>query len=209
MNPLQRVKEWFEEAAASGLIEAERMALPINLFGFGPEKTRLGPRYQLASGVSQNHSWQLVAYRSSYGTCVVLEEAAHVGGPGSCWTDVPSQRILGELRMAEAPWPGANEVFIWAPVAKNVASVVIEYQDGSSGAAELVEDPDGFDVSFFWAVTSKRANPARVVAKDVDGVELAREQTPSSSSSPEPQFDPSGGGATPGASPELGPSRRT
>ena len=27
MNPLQRVREWFEEAAASGLIEAERMAL--------------------------------------------------------------------------------------------------------------------------------------------------------------------------------------
>src|ERR671922_93464 len=26
-NPLDRVKEWFEEAAASGLIEAERMAL--------------------------------------------------------------------------------------------------------------------------------------------------------------------------------------
>jgi pyridoxamine 5'-phosphate oxidase len=27
VNPLQRVREWFEEAAASGLIEAERMAL--------------------------------------------------------------------------------------------------------------------------------------------------------------------------------------
>ena len=27
MNPLQRVRKWFEEAAASGLIEAERMAL--------------------------------------------------------------------------------------------------------------------------------------------------------------------------------------
>ena len=27
MNPLRRVREWFEEAAASGLIEAERMAL--------------------------------------------------------------------------------------------------------------------------------------------------------------------------------------
>ena len=27
MNPLTRVREWFEEAAASGLIEAERMAL--------------------------------------------------------------------------------------------------------------------------------------------------------------------------------------
>lgn len=27
MNPLDRVREWFEEAAASGLIEAERMAL--------------------------------------------------------------------------------------------------------------------------------------------------------------------------------------
>jgi pyridoxamine 5'-phosphate oxidase len=27
VNPLQRVKEWFEEAATSGLIEAERMAL--------------------------------------------------------------------------------------------------------------------------------------------------------------------------------------
>ena len=27
MNPLTRVRDWFEEAAASGLIEAERMAL--------------------------------------------------------------------------------------------------------------------------------------------------------------------------------------
>jgi len=87
--------------------------------------------------------------------------------------------------------------------------VVIEYRDGSSGAAEVVDDPDGFGVSFFWLVTLRRAFPAAVVARDVRGVEVARELVPGGSASPTPQFEPSSGGATPGASPQLGLSRRT
>ncbi len=62
MNPLDRVREWFDEAAASGLIEAERMALAtatpdgrpsvriVLLKGFEDDAIRFFTNYQSRKG---------------------------------------------------------------------------------------------------------------------------------------------------------------
>jgi len=133
---------------------------------FGVDPPALGPVVEIAHGGSGASAWTLRAWRSARGLCVQLNNVR------GCGDYVPSGR--GAMSIGG----GGSDGHSWldGEVAPRVASVRVEFADGTSVVLTPIAPPAGSGISsrFVAMALPSGARPTAYIALDAAGAVLER-----------------------------------
>lgn len=139
--------------------------------GDGSDPT--GPRVAVASGGTEDSTWELIVYRSQAGLCVDVVTTGRGSGGGCSHEGLSGRALLGGLGGTRRPDGGIAQ-FVSGPARKDVAQVRVTFETGAPLLVPPVGADAGFRVNFYATEIPECRSVTAIVALDAAGRELDR-----------------------------------